>query len=225
MTGEACALPAAKGGEYPLHLDAYASTVFVLSDAVKGMAACSSDGAATQFAALNTGWTVAFGSAAPLPVNALASWADSNSTRFFSGVATYRSTFDVPETKHKRILLDFGQATPVPPAAASARGTRALLDAPVRDAAVVFVNGQRAGSVWMPPYRLDITQWLHEGSNTLSIQVANTAVNALAGQSQPDQRLLWARWGKRAEPQDMENLQPLPAGLLGPVTLQQESSR
>ena len=82
-----------------------------------------------------------------------------------------------------------------------------------------YVNGQLAGVVWHPPYRIDVTGLLRDGANELRIVVANTAINELAGQSLPDYRLLWDRYGKRFEPQGMENLRPLPSGLLGPVTL------
>jgi hypothetical protein len=73
--------------------------------------------------------------------------------------------------------------------------------------------------VWRPPYRLDVTEYLHAGSNELRVVVGNTAINELAGQPLPDYRLLWNRYGKLFEPQGMENLHPLPSGILGPVTL------
>jgi hypothetical protein len=41
----------------------------------------------------------------------------------------------------------------------------------------------------------------------------------MAGQPLPDYRLLRARYGMLFVPQDMQNLQPLPSGMLGPVTL------
>jgi hypothetical protein len=41
----------------------------------------------------------------------------------------------------------------------------------------------------------------------------------MAWKSLPDYRLLDLRYGKRFDPQDMENLQPLPSGLMGPTTL------
>lgn len=96
---------------------------------------------------------------------------------------------------------------------------RAYLDPPVREAAQVFVNGKSAGFVWRPPYRVDVTSLLHAGSNHLRVVVGNTAINELAGQTLPDYRLLWARYGMRFVPQGMENLKPLPSGLLGSVTL------
>jgi hypothetical protein len=79
------------------------------------------------------------------------------------------------------------------------------------------VNGQRAGSLWHPPYRLDITTFVHSGKNTLDIRVMNTAINELAGQPARDYTVLNAKFGKRFDPQDMDNLKPLSSGLLGPV--------
>ena len=96
---------------------------------------------------------------------------------------------------------------------------RAYLVAPIREAAQVYVNGKLAGTVWRPPYRLDVTQFVHAGQNDLRIDVGNTAINALTGHPQPDYRLLWDRYGMLFVPQDMENLVPLPSGILGPVKL------
>ena len=96
---------------------------------------------------------------------------------------------------------------------------RALLESPVRESAVVFVNGQRAGTVWHPPYQLDLTRLLHAGSNHLRIVVANTAINEIAGRSLPNYRLLNLRYGERFMPQGFEHIAPLPSGLLGPVQL------
>ena len=96
---------------------------------------------------------------------------------------------------------------------------KAYLEAPIREAAQIFVNGKLAGVVWHPPYRVDVTQFVHQGANALRIMVGNTAINALAGEPQPDYRLLWDRYGKLFEPQDMQNLHPLPSGMLGPVKL------
>ena len=92
---------------------------------------------------------------------------------------------------------------------------RALLEGPIREAAVVMVNGQRVGSVWHPPYALDVTKQLRVGENIIEIQVANTAINLLAGRVPADYRLLNLRYGERFTMQDMNNLEPIPSGLLG----------
>ena len=152
----------------------------------------------------------------------LASWTDDAKTKYFSGVATYQKSFVLAAdlAPQARILLDFGKATPVPlPSPPGENNMRAYLDAPIREAAEILVNGQNAGVLWHPPYRLDVTRFVHPGSNELRIRVGNTAVNELAGRALPDYRLLWERYGMRFVPQGMENLHPLPSGLLGPLTL------
>jgi hypothetical protein len=153
----------------------------------------------------------------------LGSWTDNAKTKYFSGVATYERNFVLapgnrgPQAK---ILLDFGQASPLSiPSPPGQNNMKAYLDAPIREAAQIFVNGEDAGVLWRPPYRLDVTRFVHEGRNELRIQVGNTAINELAGRALPDYRLLWDRYGMRFVPQDMDNLHPLPSGLLGPVTL------
>ena len=70
-----------------------------------------------------------------------------------------------------------------------------------------------------PPYELEIGGLLHAGENSLRIVVANLAINALAHQPPPDYKPLIAKYGDRFQDQDMANLQPLPAGVLGPVRL------
>ena len=96
---------------------------------------------------------------------------------------------------------------------------KAWLASPVREAAVVEANGQLAGSVWHPPYCVELTGLLHPGENTLRVVVGNVAINAMAARALPDYHLLESRYGQRFTPQDMQNLQPLPSGLLGPIRL------
>jgi hypothetical protein len=98
-------------------------------------------------------------------------------------------------------------------------GMRALLESPVRESALVYVNGQNAGSVWHPPYELDVTRFVHTGENELRIVVANLAINEMAGRPLPNYKLLNLRYGERFQPQGFENLAALPSGILGPVTL------
>ena len=104
-------------------------------------------------------------------------------------------------------------------------GSHAWLEPPVAEAAVVYVNGRRAGSVWHPPYRLNITRFLHPGANQFKIVVANTAINELAGRTPPDYRLLNSRYGERFTVQDMNNLQPVPSGILQPLRLEPENTQ
>ena len=173
---------------------------------------------------LSQAWTVRFGeAAAETTMDRLRSWSDDAKARFFSGTAAYERDFDLGGDQVKsgaKLFLDFGQAKAEPiPSPAPAPNMWAYLDVPVREAAEVFVNGKSAGFVWRPPYRVDITALARAGTNHLRIVVGNTAINELAGQALPDYRLLSARYGVRFVPQGMDDLRPLPSGLLGPVTL------
>jgi hypothetical protein len=60
---------------------------------------------------------------------------------------------------------------------------------------------------------------VNPGKNEIRIVVGNTAINELAGMSLPNYRLLYAKYGKLFEPQGMENLQPVPSGILGKIDL------
>ena len=158
----------------------------------------------------------------PVTMSQLTSWTDVPGIKNFSGTATYEKTFTVDTAmlvSGRHLYLDFGEGTPVAPPEQLANGMRALLESPVREAAIVYLNGKRAGSVWCSPYRLEITGLTHEGENTLRIVVANLAINALAAEPPPDYRALIAKYGDRFQDQDMKNLQPLPSGILGPVRI------
>jgi hypothetical protein len=87
--------------------------------------------------------------------------------RFYSGVATYRTTFVVPAgARQPRTIarLDLGS---------------------VGDLAEVRLNGVSAGNWWQPPFQGEITPLLRPGENTLEIRVANRWINRLIG----DERL------------------------------------
>ena len=206
-------------GESPIALDLapYESRVLVFSKNV-GQVERRRNGL-EQTVDISTDWKVEFPQLKRLiEVQQLRSWTGDEATEFFSGVAVYEKTVPLPANDGRTVLLSFGEGTPVTPTRL-ANGTRAWLESPVREAALVYVNGKRAGAIWKPPYEIDVTKLLTPGSNSIRIEVANLAINELAGQSLPDYKLLNLRYGVRFEPQDMKNLQPLPAGLLGPVRL------
>jgi hypothetical protein len=172
---------------------------------------------------LSSGWQIRFpGSAAPQTTSPLVSWTDLPNRQYFSGEAVYTRTFTLDaQPSNSDVFLDFGTGTPTidtrPP---NANGIHALLDPPIREAAIILVNGTRVGSLWHPPYQLDITSALHFGDNTIEVHVYNTAINLLAGQPARDYTALRARFGHRFDPQDMDNLKPIPSGLLGLITLE-----
>ena len=118
--------------------------------------------------------------------------------KHYSGKATYRRTFDIAATRDPReaLLLDLGK---------------------VDDIAVVRVNGQELGTLWQPPYRIDISPAVKPGANTLEVDVVNTWNNRLAGDAAlPAEQ----RYTSVTAETVKKNAPLLPAGLIGPVTLQ-----
>ncbi len=201
-----------------MSLEPYESRFLVFSRGPGGAAAASNHAAAPAAVDISAGWTVSAGGKASA-MEKLRSWTDDEATRYYSGVATYTKEVALtPGFASRRVRIDFGEGRPV--AAARLRnGMRAWLDAPVREAAVVYVNGQRAGAVWSPPYTLDVTKLVKAGNNTIRVDVGNLALNHMAGRPLPDYKLLNLRYGVRFEAQDMDKVEPIPSGLLGPVRL------
>lgn len=53
-----------------------------------------------------------------------------------------------------------------------------------KDVAHVSVNGQNAGVMLWEPYEVDITPFVHEGQNTITVEVTNTMINLLEAKKQ-----------------------------------------
>lgn len=168
---------------------------------------------------LSTEWSFRFSDSSPrIVMPALRSWTDMD--RFYSGTATYEKTIRLPKAP-SHAWLDFGEGLAVDTNTGyrPANGMRAMLESPVREAAQVWINGKPAGAIWKPPYRLDVSGLLKPGDNRVRIVVANLALNALAKGTLPDYKDLTAKYGERFQAQDMQAVQSLPSGLLGPVKL------
>jgi hypothetical protein len=156
------------------------------------------------------------------PIDITADWKVSPPDRdkYFSGILTYEKTMTLPDLKGHQVYLNFGEGTPVADhSRRSGSGMRAMFEGPVREAAVVYVNGKRAGSVWCAPYEVNVTSLLVPGGNTIKIEVADTALNEMAKGPLPDYKALNAKYGERFQAQDMAAVVPLPYGLLGPIRL------
>ncbi len=117
--------------------------------------------------------------------------------RHYSGKATYRKKFVLPESlQDKRLCLDLGT---------------------VRDLATVRLNGRDLGTLWLAPWRVDITNAARPGENVLEIEVINPWNNRLVGDMKlpPEKRYTFLVVNTLPA-----NTPLLPAGLLGPVTVQ-----
>ncbi|MHB0960573.1 MAG: glycosyl hydrolase [Pirellulaceae bacterium] len=152
-------------------------------------------------------WDVSFettkGGPASLVMETLADWSQhpDPSVRHYSGIATYRRTFDLPDVPREsasHILLDLGT---------------------VHSIARVRLNGQDLGVVWCAPWHVDLTAALQDRDNQLEIEVANLWPNRLIGDAAlpPSERLSWTTWNPY-QPTDAL----LPSGLLGPIVLRRE---
>jgi hypothetical protein len=221
---------AAPDARIPLELAPYESRVFILSDSTASPAAVQPEPAAQTLADLSRDWTIRFtsGHASMGHLDSFVSWTRIPGHEYYSGEAIYSRAFTLDQAPQpgERILLDFGPGTPIADdRPIGSDGMHALFDPPIREAVLVFVNGERAGALWHPPYRIDIVQYVHPGANQLEVRVYNTAINELAGQPPRDYSALRAKYGIRFTPQDMDNLKLIPSGLLGPIRLESETVR
>lgn len=169
---------------------------------------------------LTRDWSLALAGQPAGKPGAAALWTQGGANSGFSGSGTYRRTITLGALPAGRLSLDFGKGTPLPAEPdGRADRPRALLAPPVREAAVVTVNGKPAGTLWAPPYRIDVTGLLKPGANEIAVTVMNTALNALAARGPVDLQVLTSRYGERFTNQDQNLIVAQPSGLTGPITL------
>lgn len=176
-------------------------------------------------------WQVTFdprwgGPDKPVTFEKLQDWSrrPEDAIRFYSGTATYKATFEAPESaidsRPASILLDLGR---------------------VEIIAAVRLNGKDLGILWKSPYRIDVTDTLRRGTNSLEIQAVNLWINRQIGdellpedsdRTEKGTLNSWPAWLNGDKPSPSGRLSftswrlwkkddPLqPSGLLGPVILQ-----
>jgi hypothetical protein len=219
-TGEAIAGIARIGPEdVPLALEPYESAVFACSDNAPHR--FSPHGPKEEILDLTKGWKVTFTALGrSLPDQTPTDWTADPATRFYSGEAIYKQDFSLRFLPSGPVFLEVqGGASLTQPSNSKGPGMRAWYDPPIREAAIVFLNGRRVGALWHPPYRLPVSGYLKTGQNHLEIHVYNTAVNAWAALPPRDYSQLTAKYGERFKMQDLDQVKPDPSGLLGTVRL------
>jgi len=173
-------------------------------------------------------WEVQFdpkwgGPAKPVTFEKLEDWSKrpDDGIRYYSGTAVYRTTFTLnsqPSTLN-RLFFDLG---------------RVAIMAEVR------LNGRDLGILWKPPFRVEVTDALKPGENTLELHVVNLWINRQIGDEQlPEDSdrntngtlKSWPAWLAQGKPSSTGRYtftswrlwkkdDPLvESGLLGPVTL------
>jgi hypothetical protein len=142
--------------------------------------------------ALNGPWQLRTTDGVDKRLQILTSWTEFPELESFSGTASYRCEFVIPEilAGHERLLiLDLGE---------------------VRDIAEVRMNGKPAGVVWKHPFALDVTRYARTGRNQLEIRVTNRLINRM--RLQPPLPPPYPTLRDRVT-------EPVSSGLLGPVQL------
>ena len=118
--------------------------------------------------------------------------------KYYSGTAIYKKELVWKGKTTDKIWLDLGT---------------------IANIAEVSVNGKDCGTLWTFPYKVDISEALKKGKNTIEIKITNTWANRLIGDQKlpKEERLTWT-----TAPFRLEGNPLLKAGLLGPVTIVKE---
>ena len=142
-------------------------------------------------------WKVKFSEDKQVTFNTLSDWSKNadSTVRYFSGTAVYSNNFNWQGTSQS-VWLNVGK---------------------VANIAEIFVNGISCGIAWTAPYCVNITKALRRGNNLVTIEVSNTWANRLIGDHNlpPEKRVT-----NTIAPYRLEGKPLLPAGLLGPVTIE-----
>ena len=133
----------------------------------------------------------------------LKSWLDYPELGLFSGIVSYKTTFNLENQELKNHwILDAGK---------------------VCESAEVIINGKKAGCVWTTPFKLDISRYLKTGENTLILEVANKAQNRIVDMYKKGtlniKCPLEINYENESGELHPERLKPLISGLFGPVQL------
>ena len=194
-----------KTTKVPMRLEAYESSFIVFrKDTDKAVSEGCNYPEKSVLATIDTPWTVAFqekrgGPEAPVTFDTLYDWTTSDDPRikYFSGDATYTNSFKLKKLPQGEVYVDLGK---------------------VMVMAKVKVNGEYAGGVWTAPYRLNITNLLRKGVNTIEVEVVNCWRNRVIGEKEAipaNERFTFQTATYLNKDSELQ-----PSGLLGPVELQ-----
>jgi hypothetical protein len=230
-----------------LNLSPYESRVYVFSEEPAAHRIAKEHAPSTeQLPNISTDWRVAFTSInQSITEPTLTDWTTDTTTLHYSGEAVYSRDFNIDNVPASLTYLKVDGGKPLPGSPDSppehpalgpnglpdpritrtGPGMHAYYDPPIREAAIVFINGQRAGALWHPPYRLDVSKLLKPGQNHIEIHVYNTALNAWSALPPHDYKPLIEKYGDRFQMQDLDRVQPIPSGILGTIHLVTEATQ
>lgn len=116
--------------------------------------------------------------------------------KYFSGSITYKNSFNLNSLPSNEMYIDLGKV---------------MLMAKIK------VNGKYVGGVWTSPYKLNISNYVNVGKNTIEVEVVNNWINRLIGDKRLplSQRSTWNTFTYLTEDTQLQ-----PSGLLGPVIIE-----
>ena len=152
---------------------------------------------------LDGAWEVDFknkaiGPEGKVAFNELSDWisSDDDIIKYYSGTATYTTTFNYEKKASvKDVFIDLGK---------------------VGVMATVKLNGQVVGTAWMAPYKLNVSDYITNGENTLEIDVVNVWRNRITGDKQlsDEEKTTWLVVDGITPEEEL-----ISSGLIGPVTI------
>jgi hypothetical protein len=204
-----------KGGRtiVPLHFDSWEAYFIVFKENTAVTAYSKPVSTPQTVATIGGIWTIDFPKIGDIKTDKLNSWTTlsgranpksdiknpkytEGSFKYFSGTASYQNTFKINQLDKKSSYeIDLGD---------------------VKNVAEVIINGKIMGIAWKKPFKLDITDALKKGDNTIEIKVTNLWVNRLIGDAQPDVK---EKTTFTTMPFYQADAPLLPSGLMGPVVI------
>ena len=170
----------------PLHLEPRESVFVVFRRPAETLSRTLPPVTSKTVATVTGSWDISFppnwGAPDKVQLGQLESWTTNadEGVKYFSGTATYTKSVQAAQSwfaQGAKLWLDLGA---------------------VGDIAEVSVNGKTVGTLWKPPYRIDVTDSLKPGLNQLEIKVTNEWSNRIAGDrgATPEKRVLAQAGGR-----------------------------
>jgi hypothetical protein len=220
----------AAAGPIEMVLEPYQAIVLLLTEDPCGADHAPQRGSGPAVS-LDRGWTVGFGDQPPRPVALPHRWEDEPELAAYSGTARYRTTVDLDDSLTGSVLLDFGPVQPYDAGETEGEGLRGnsyrvRAATPVGEVVQVMINGQHCGTLWAPPYAIEVGDRLQCGQNEIELLISNTAAAALAHDTALQRMVQTSRshYGQRFVMQDLDlALDGVSSGLMSIPVLRSSS--
>lgn len=175
---------------------------------------------------INDGWKLSFIEEAPkvdgsFNIGKLQTWEklDNDSAKVTMGTGVYETTFRIAGAASKQKKVKKNAVRPL-------AGKWAIDLGDVRESARVYINGQYVGCAWSVPYLLRMDgSLLHEGENSIRIEVTNLPANRIADMDRKG--VEWRKFEEinvvdiKYKKTKYDNWKPVPSGLNSNVRIYQ----